>query len=107
MGFRERMEEIINQGVSSSRELLDKAKDKAKDLGERGILKYELMQLEKQAEKQLARLGGRVYERLVSKNQATVSREAMKDLLTDITDLKRRIEEKEEILAREEKESGS
>jgi flagellar capping protein FliD len=106
MGFRERMEEIINQGVSSSRELLDKAKEKAKDLGERGIIKYELMQLEKQAEKQLARLGGQVYEKLVSKKQATVSREAMKDLLTDISDLKQRIEEKEEILAREEEESG-
>jgi hypothetical protein len=99
MGFRERMDEIINQGVSSSRDLLDKAKEKAKDLGERGILKYELLQLEKQAEKLLAKLGGRVYEKLVSKDQATVSREAVRDLLADLSDLKQRIEEKEELLS--------
>jgi hypothetical protein len=101
MGFRERMEEIVNQGLSSSRDLFDKAKDKAKDLGERGILKYELLQLEKQAEKQLAKLGGRVYEKLVIRNQTTVSREAVKDLLDELADVKRRIEEKEELLERE------
>jgi hypothetical protein len=101
MSFRERMEEIINQGIGSSREMFDKAKEKAKDLGERGILKYELLQLEKQAEKQLAKLGGLVYDKLVSKNQATLSRETVKDLLSDLTDLKQRIEEKEEILGQE------
>ena len=96
MGFWERMEEIINQGISSSKEVLEKAKEKAKDLGEKGVLKYEIVQLEKQAEKQLAHLGARVYEKLIEKGQATVSKEILNELLQDILDLKRRIEEKEE-----------
>ncbi len=98
MGFWERMEETINQGIRSSKEILGKAREKAKDLGEKGVLKFEIMQLEKQAEKKLARLGARVYEKLEIKNQATVSREILKDLLQDILDLKHRIEEKEESL---------
>ncbi len=96
MGFWDRIEETINQGLQSSREVLKQAKEKAKDLGEKGVLKYEMAQLERQAEKKLAQLGTRVYEKLVDKGQATVSREVCKDLVDDILDLKKRVEDKEE-----------
>ncbi|HEC61316.1 MAG TPA: hypothetical protein ENI27_03570 [bacterium] len=96
MGFWDRIEETINQGLQSSREVLKQAKDKARDLGEKGVLKYEMAQLERQAEKKLAQLGTRVYGKLVDKGQATVSREVCKDLVDDILDLKKRVEDKEE-----------
>ena len=96
MGFWDKMEDVFNQGIQSSKEMLGKAKEKAKDLGEKGVLKYEIMQLEKQAEKKFGLLGSRVYEKLINKDQASVSKEVFKDLLEDILDLKQRIEDKEE-----------
>ncbi len=44
MSFKDRMEKIINQSLSVSRDVLDKAKTKAQDLGDKGLLKYEIMQ---------------------------------------------------------------
>lgn len=98
MGFWDKMDQLISQGISSSKELLNKAKDKAQELGEKGLLKYEILQLEKQAEKLFAQLGVRVYEKLVSEGQATLSKGAVKELLLDIQDVKARIEKKEEDL---------
>ncbi len=100
MGFRDRMQETISQGLKTSRELFDKAKDKAKDLGEKGVLKIEISQLENQAEKTLAKLGTSVYEALVEENHNTVSRSTpeVKELLAEIGNIRDRIEEKEKLL---------
>ena len=97
MGFRERMQETLSQGLKTSRELFDKAKDKAKDLGEKGVLKIEISQLENQAEKILAKLGTSVYEILVEQDHNTVSRSTpeVKELLAELGNVRERIEEKE------------
>ena len=100
MGFWDRMEDVLNQGVESSKEMLGKAKEKAKDLGEKGVLKYEIMQLDKQAEYKLVQLGSRVFEKLVEKQQNAVTKEGVQGLLQDIQDLRQRIEEKEEAYKR-------
>jgi hypothetical protein len=99
MGIWDRMEQLIGQGVSSSRELFARAKDKAQELGEIGLLKYEIAQLQKHAESLFARLGVSVYDKLVAKGQTTVSKEALKELLAELQDIKRRIEQKEGDLA--------
>ena len=98
MSFWERMEEVVNQGLESSRDILSKAREKARDLGEKGLLHYEIMQLERQAEKKFSQLGVRVYEALVLKSRATVGKANVEDLLKDILELKERIEEKEQAL---------
>ena len=98
MSFWDRMEQVVNQGLESSREILAKAKEKAKDLGEIGLLRYEITQIERQAEKKLSKLGATVYEKLVLKDQATVSKEAVKELLDDIQELKDRLEKLEKDL---------
>jgi len=98
MSFWDRMEEVVNQGLESSREILGKAKEKAKDLGEIGLLRYEITQIERQAEKKFSKLGAAVYEKLVLKGQATVSKEAVKELLDDIQELKDRLEKLEKDL---------
>jgi hypothetical protein len=89
------MEEVVNQGLESSREALGRAKEKARDLGEKGLLRYEITQIERQAEKKFSQLGATVYEKLVLKNQATVSKEAVEELLDDIQELKNRLEKLE------------
>ena len=98
MSFWDRMEQVVNQGLESSREILAKAKEKAKDLGEIGLLRYEITQIERQAEKKFAKLGAAIYEKLVLKDQATVSKEAVKELLDDIQELKDRLEKLEKDL---------
>lgn len=95
MSFWDRMEQVVNQGMESSREVLSKAKEKAKDLGEKGLLRYEISQIERQAEKKFSRLGAAVYEKLVLKDQATVSKDALEELLGDIRELKDRLEKLE------------
>ena len=95
MSFWDRMEEVVNQGLESSREVLGKAKEKARDLGEKGLLRYEITQIERQAEKKFSQLGAAVYERLVLKDQATVSKDALSELLDDIRELKNRLEKLE------------
>ena len=92
MGFWERMEEVVNQGLESSREVLVRAREKAKDLGEKGLLRFEITQIERQAEKKFSQLGAAVYEKLVLKKQATVSREAVAEILQDVQELKDRLE---------------
>ena len=97
MSFKERMEKIINQGLAVSKEVLDKAKTKSKDLADKGVLKYEIMQLEKNEGKKFMELGGKVYELLVRDNKNTVSKSTaeIKELLLELKDLEDRIEEKE------------
>lgn len=41
--FWDRIESAINQGIDSSKGVLGKAKERAKDLGARGVLKFDLM----------------------------------------------------------------
>lgn len=97
MTFAEKMQVLINKGVAASKELANKAGEKAKDLGAMGALKLEIMQLQSHAEKLIAKLGTEVYATLVDANHATVSREtpAIRDILKDIEELRARIERKE------------
>ena len=97
MGFKERMQETIGQGLKTSRELFAKAREKAKDLGEKGVLRLELSQLDNQAEKLFAKLGTAAYHVLVEEGHNTVSPNTpeIKEILSEISELRKRIEEKE------------
>jgi ubiquinone biosynthesis protein UbiJ len=95
MGFWDRMDELVNQGLSSSRELLKQAGDKARDLGEIGLLKYEIGQLERQARDRFTQLGRQVYDELTEKGEASVPRASVSDLLEEIRKLKAEVEKKE------------
>jgi hypothetical protein len=100
MGFFERSKKMIREGMMSTREVLDKAKDKTKDLGEKGVKKFEIMQLEKQAEKRFAEIGRHVYEVLVKEGQQTISKGTteIKQTLQEIEELERAIDEREKAL---------
>jgi hypothetical protein len=97
MTFSEKLKNIVNAGIDTSKDLLSKAGGKAQQWGEMGVLKVEIVQLRNQAEKQIERLGAEVYETLVDKGQKTVSRDtpAVREILEKIAELRQGVEERE------------
>ena len=100
MDFWERMEKLLNKGIETSKEVVDKAKIKAKDLGDKGVLKYEMMQLEKQAEMRFSQLGKTVYELMVKdkKDHVSQSEGSIQLQLLELGDIEKRINQREEEL---------
>jgi hypothetical protein len=100
MGFWERSKDLLGQGLMSTKEILEKAGEKTKDLGEKGVIKFEIAQLEKQAEKRFAQIGRHVYEVLVKEGQQTISAGTteIKKLLNEADEIEKTIDEKEEKL---------
>jgi len=97
MTFSERMKELVDQGVAVSKEFAVKAGAKAQDLGERGVLMFEIRQLESQAQKLIGRLGAEAYQTFTERGEETLSRESIpvKTLLSDIASIRESIEAKE------------
>lgn len=101
MDFWEKMRSSFETGVASSRELFGKAREKARDLGEKGIIRFEIVQLENQVEKKVALLGQRTFEILVTEGQESVGRETpgLKGLLDEIEDLREKIQDRRNALS--------
>lgn len=100
MTFRQRMEEAINKGLKTSLDVLEKAKDKTMELGERGAKKFEIMKLEHRVEKQFAKLGACVYEMFTEKKQDTVAKdnEEIVQIISEISNLEHQIDAAEEAI---------
>jgi hypothetical protein len=101
MDFYERMKQVMSKGVESTRKGVEQAAAKAKELGEKGVLKYEITRLEREVERRFALLGGSVYRILSEKGQGTISQGTpeVKELLVELKDLQKRIEDKEKMLS--------
>ena len=97
MSFSERMKEMIDKGLVASRDFAKKAGEKARELGEKGMIKIEIAQLESHAEKLVAKLGAEVYASMVDRNVETVSRDtaAISSILKEIEGLRESIEKME------------
>ena len=102
MDFMEKLQQSLSRGLSTSRELYAKAKEKAKDLGEKGLLRLELQQLERQVEGLAGQLGLKVYEELAARGaeSVTLAAEGIRPLINEIGRVKGEIEEREEALKR-------
>jgi transposase len=100
MDFWDRMKNTMEKGLESSRDLLGKAKDRAQDLGERGVLRLEIKQLENQAEKLIGKLGTRAYEALVTEQRVQIDKqtEGVAELIAEIDEVRQKIREKEAAL---------
>ncbi len=105
MDFKEKVQKTVNQGLEASKDLFGRAKEKAKDLSDIGVLKYEISQLRKQEEHSYEFLGKEVYSVLIEGGHSTVSQKtpAIKKFLEDLEDIKRRIAAKEELLRKYDK----
>jgi hypothetical protein len=100
MSLWERIESAMIQGIDSSKTVLGKAKERAKDLSERGVLKFDVMQLERQSMRLMSKLGNEVYEAFQKHGKQSVSQgtAGIKELVAELAELERRISEKDEAL---------
>jgi capsule polysaccharide export protein KpsE/RkpR len=120
MSFSDRMKEVFDQGLIVSKDLLSKAGVKAQDLGEKGVkaskemaskagakvqemgeigvLRFEIKQLENQAQKQIGRLGVEAYKAFADRGakSITVDTPAIKVILAEIASIEQLIEQKED-----------
>ena len=108
MDFKKRMDEIIDKGIEGTKDLWGKAKEKARDLSQKGILTFEISQLERQAQTELAKLGTLVYDALASRKAPSINSEDpdVKKALDSLQGINAKIDAKEEEL-RKLREKGS
>ena len=97
MRFSERMKDLFEQGLAASKEFAVKAGEKAQDLGEKGVLMWDIKQLETQAQKLLTRLGNEAYIAFTEHKQDTIESDAIefRTILEEIAIIKDQIEKKE------------
>ena len=97
MAFSERMRDMLEQGWTASKELAAKAGAKAQDLSERGMLMWDIKQLENQAQKLISRLGNETYIAFTEHDQSSIERSAVefKSILEEISVVKDAIEKKD------------
>lgn len=97
MTFSERMKDLLEQGWAVTKEAAAKAGEKAQDLGERGMLMWDIKQLENQAQKLLTRLGNEVYIMFTEREQNVIdtNTEEIRKIMDDISNVKDAIERKE------------
>jgi hypothetical protein len=97
MTFNERMKDMLEQGWTASKEFAVKAGAKAQDLGERGLLMWDIKQLENQAQKLLTRMGNEAYIAFTEKDQTSIEREnaEFKTILDELAVIKEKVERKE------------
>jgi hypothetical protein len=97
MSFTEKIQNKIMDGFKVTRDALSDAAEKAKELGQKGILQFEMKKLDKQIENKLAILGSEVYSLFFEKNQKTISKDTaeINDLLSQINKMEKEIDQKE------------
>ena len=97
MAFIDRMKELLEQGVTASKDFALKAGAKAQDLGERGVMMVEIRQLESQAQKLIGRLGAEAYQAFTERGETSISAKSapINALLADIAKAREAIEAKE------------
>lgn len=97
MTFSERMRETLEQGWLASKELAAKAGAKAQDLSERGVLMWDIKQLENQAQKLITNLGNTSYKKFMERDESSIERDdvEIKTILDEIAVIRDAIEKKE------------
>ena len=96
MDWKQKFEKGLNQGLEGSKKVFSKAKSRAKELGDQGVLSFELRQLESKHTDLLTKLGSKVYELLVDEQRSTVTRKSVgvRDIIDDLEQTRAMLEEK-------------
>jgi hypothetical protein len=107
--FWSRVRGAIDKSLEVSRDVFTKARERTTELGERGVLRFELSQLEQQAEQLVAKLGEQTRRLLVDEAKSSVTRRnpAVRDILDEIERVEARIDEKREQLKQHGEGNGS
>ena len=98
MSFGDRMKELFDEGVQVSKDFLNKAGAKVQEMGEIGVLRLEIKQLEGQAQKQIGQLGVEAYKAFVERGAKTISIDtpAVKTILAELDSIQQSIEQRED-----------
>jgi hypothetical protein len=97
MAFSDQLKTLVDQGLSASKEMLGKAGAKAQELGEIGMKKIELSQLQSKLTRLAGSLGAVAYKTFVEQNELVLSVNDInvKPLLDEIAQTRQFIEQKE------------
>ena len=100
MAFWGKVQEVLDKGIDISKDVFDKVSEKAKELGEKGKLNFELFQLESQVSKKLSQMGAKTYELLMKEQAESVTKDSpgIKELVAELLKLQAKIDEKETAL---------
>jgi len=87
MSFEEEIKDLFEQCYSASKEFVIKTGEKAKDLGERGMLMIDIKQTEAKIQKLMCRLGEEAYRALVEYDMPAIQRDdpVIEKLLVEIS----------------------
>ena len=100
MDFRDRMKQLLDRSVEVSKDIINKASEKAKDLSGKGVLHLEIHELEGRAKKEFLKLGHRVYECFVheGKTSVTAKNQEVAAILEEISHIETEITKREAML---------
>ena len=101
MGFQEKLKKGVSKGLEHSKSFFGAAKDKAKELGDSGILRFEIRQLQDKIKKDEHALGHATYDLLVDEGKQSISKKTtgIKELIETLDDLHTQIAAKRILLA--------
>lgn len=105
----EKITKRVQKALESSKDLLDKAKEQARDISETGVAKYEIKTLKDSRAVLIRELGETVYTIFISCDQQTISRKTsgVKELMLQLESVSRELEEKIAELPDDETTSGA
>ncbi|WP_051086152.1 hypothetical protein [Sediminispirochaeta bajacaliforniensis] len=98
--WKKRVEKGLKSGVDSSRRLFDRAKERARDIGDYSVLSLEIRQLQARHDDLVSSLGSSVFHLLVEEGRGSVSSRTteLRDILAELEDVSTRLAEKREAL---------
>lgn len=98
MDFWTRMRKAVDKGLSVSRDWLGKAGDAARDLGEKGVLRLEIRELEAKSKDLLLKLGTYTYEQLGREKKASITakNQEVQAVLTELLSIEEQVQNREQ-----------
>ncbi len=96
MGFQDKLKKTVSKGLEQSRHIFSAAKDKARELGDAGILRFEIHQLEDKLKKQEQILGATVYALFTEEGKQSMTKRSagVKEIVEAMDDLNAQIASK-------------
>jgi hypothetical protein len=102
MEWKQKVEYGLKSGMETSKKIFEKARDKAKDIGDYGVLSLEVKQLQGKHDDLIARLGSLTFHLLEIEGKGSISSRTpeLKELLSEIAATTEMLSDKREAMKR-------
>ena len=96
MDWQKKIDKGLNQSIDVSKKLFDKARDKAKKLGDQSLLAFEIKELEKENNQLIKELGESVYMLFGDSGRTSISARTaeIKPILKRLEEVRKALAEK-------------